>query len=304
MLTIGRANSEQYHKVAKFVNKFFDNVSRFRGPGGYTKWKVICVAWSTVAEAFAFGALVLASYLGALVFSETVASALIAGTEDAVQATSLTQLVQAAPEEFSVSDVTGQAGKIIPLNIIPNQWDSPEDLFAITGLPPEVKLSGGSAYDDFWLVRRKELSSLSIITPNAFSRKFQIAVTRVRSADRPPVTLTATISVINKAALNDPGIPESDLPKLAPDQEQKMLKRASDLMIQNDIAGARLIYRYLANHRSASGAFALAESYDAKKWAGRHVAGMAPDASLAAAWYARAAELESKEASSRDAPQR
>jgi hypothetical protein len=282
LLTIGRANSEQYHKVAKFVNKFFDNVSRFRGPGGYTKWKVICVAWSTVAEAFAFGALVLASYLGALVFSETVA----------------------APEEFSVSDVTGQAGKIIPLNIIPNQWDSPEDLFAITGLPPEVKLSGGSAYDDFWLVRRKELSSLSIITPNAFSRKFQIAVTRVRSADRPPVTLTATISVINKAALNDPGIPESDLPKLAPDQEQKMLKRASDLMIQNDIAGARLIYRYLANHRSASGAFALAESYDAKKWAGRHVAGMAPDASLAAAWYARAAELESKEASSRDAPQR
>jgi TPR repeat protein len=92
------------------------------------------------------------------------------------------------------------------------------------------------------------------------------------------------------------GLPESNLPKMTADREESMLSRAADLMAQNDIAGARLIYGYLANHGSASGAFALAESYDARKWAGRRVAGMSPDAGLAEAWYARAAALGSKEA--------
>ncbi len=75
-----------------------------------------------------------------------------------------------------------------------------------------------------------------------------------------------------------------------------MLKRASTLLTQNDISGARLIFHYLANHGSASGAFALAETYDPKKWAGRRITGMAPDAGVARTWYARAAELGSKEA--------
>ncbi len=89
---------------------------------------------------------------------------------------------------------------------------------------------------------------------------------------------------------------EAQLAKVPGDQEQKMLKRASALMSQNDIAGARLIFQYLANHGSAGGAFALAETYDPKKWAGRRVAGMTPDAILARSWYARAAELGSKDA--------
>ncbi len=84
-----------------------------------------------------------------------------------------------------------------------------------------------------------------------------------------------------------------------------MLKRASTLLSQNDIAGARLIFQYLANHRSAAGAFALAESYDPKKWGARRVTGMAPDANMARSWYARAAELGSREAAAilrRDQP--
>ncbi len=75
-----------------------------------------------------------------------------------------------------------------------------------------------------------------------------------------------------------------------------MLKRASTLLGENDIAGARLIFQYLANHGSAGGAFALAESFDPKKWTRRRVAGMNPDANLARVWYERAAELGSKEA--------
>jgi TPR repeat protein len=99
----------------------------------------------------------------------------------------------------------------------------------------------------------------------------------------------------NKADL-DAAKPAAQLPKLSADQEGKMLKRASTLLSQNDIAGARLIFQYLANHGSAGGAFALAESFDPKKLAGKRVAGMTPDPDLARTWYARAAELGSKEA--------
>ena len=96
----------------------------------------------------------------------------------------------------------------------------------------------------------------------------------------------------------DPGATKRDtqLPKLPAEQEDKMLKRASTLLGQNDIAGARLIFQYLANHGSAGGAFALAESYDPRKWGSHRVTGMAPDGGLARTWYARAAELGSREA--------
>ena len=104
---------------------------------------------------------------------------------------------------------------------------------------------------------------------------------------RPPATERA-----------DPGATKRDaqLPKLPAEQVDKMLKRASTLLGENDIAGARLIFQYLANHGSAGGAFALAESYDPKKWGSHRVTGMAPDGDLARTWYARAAELGSREA--------
>ena len=89
---------------------------------------------------------------------------------------------------------------------------------------------------------------------------------------------------------------DTQLPKLPAEQENSMLKRASTLLGANDIAGARLIFQYLANHGSAGGAFALAESYDPKKWASHRVTGMSPDGDLARTWYARAAELGSREA--------
>jgi len=96
----------------------------------------------------------------------------------------------------------------------------------------------------------------------------------------------------------DPGAAKKNtqLPKLPAEQVDTMLKRASTLLGENDIAGARLIFQYLANHGSASGAFALAESYDPKKWAAHRVTGMTPDVNLARTWYARAAELGSREA--------
>jgi uncharacterized protein len=38
-------NSDRYNRVAKFVNKFFDNISKFQGPGRHPKWKEINLAY-------------------------------------------------------------------------------------------------------------------------------------------------------------------------------------------------------------------------------------------------------------------
>ncbi len=111
--------------------------------------------------------------------------------------------------------------------------------------------------------------------------------TSERPEAKPPESSKADLSAAK---------PETPLAKLPADQEDKMLKRASTLLSENDIAGARLIFQYLAHHGSASGAFALAESYDPRKLAGRRITGMTPDANLARTWYARAADLGSKEA--------
>lgn len=39
------ANSDRYNRVAKFINKFFDNISKFQGPGRQPKWKEINIAY-------------------------------------------------------------------------------------------------------------------------------------------------------------------------------------------------------------------------------------------------------------------
>ena len=122
------------------------------------------------------------------------------------------------------------------------------------------------------------------------------------AAEAPPA-VAAVPALPEPAGANQGSTANSDIaqaavqhPKLPADQEDKMLKRGSTLLSQNDIAGARLVFHYLASHGSAKGAFALAESYDPKKLAGRHIAGITPDANQARTWYARAAEMGSKEA--------
>lgn len=39
------ANSDRYNRVARFVNKFFENISKFQGPGRHPKWKEINIAY-------------------------------------------------------------------------------------------------------------------------------------------------------------------------------------------------------------------------------------------------------------------
>jgi hypothetical protein len=157
-------------------------------------------------------------------------------------------------------------------------------------IKPESSSAGAAPAETVETPPRKYPARTASLTPPPGTALLDTAIPGARYA--PDEKPAAANGKSEKGAV----VPDVQLASLAPAQEAKMLARASELMNQNDIAGARLVYQYLANHGSSAGAFALAESYDARKWAAYHVTGMTPDAGLAEAWYQRAAALGSKEA--------
>jgi hypothetical protein len=257
--------------------------------------------WKPLAGTLTAGILVAGSLLAPQGLAGTTASLDADLKED--RHPSRTKMVQAAPTEFTVSDVVGQSGQTIALGIKPQNMGSPEDLFAITGLPPEVKLSSGSPQDDIWLVRRKELTSLAILAPEAFSRRFQIAVTRVRTNEKPPLTLTASVTISAKPAgsgvFTSAGQPR---PRAAYERsagENALFDKARERFKTGDIAGARAIFEVLALKGDPDAAIAIGETYDPIVLGQLYVKGLQPDEAKAVAWYRKADELGDQRARTR-----
>jgi hypothetical protein len=73
--------------------------------------------------------------------------------------------------------------------------------------------------------------------------------------------------------------------------EQTMLRRGHDMVQQGRVESARLVFEHLAQQKSALGAFALAQTYDARFLQERGIRDVSPDPALAAQWYQKAAEL-------------
>jgi TPR repeat protein len=83
------------------------------------------------------------------------------------------------------------------------------------------------------------------------------------------------------------------------DEIATLYRRSEELIGQGDIAGARLLLTRAAEAGDARSALALGATYDAASLTRLGVRGIAPDAAQAAAWYAKAAEFGSAEASRR-----
>jgi hypothetical protein len=110
---------------------------------------------------------------------------------------------------------------------------------------------------------------------------------------------TALAPAAEKPADAKPAILETKPPALtiSANEEAERLKRGQAALALDDIAGARLIFEYLANHGSAAGAYQLALTYDPQVQAsGPLGSSFQPDEKLAQSWYAKAAELGHPEA--------
>ena len=77
------------------------------------------------------------------------------------------------------------------------------------------------------------------------------------------------------------------------------MKRAQEFLKTGDIAAARLLLRRAANANSAAAALALGATFDESMLAQLGVLGLRADADQARAWYRKAVELGSTEASRR-----
>ncbi|WP_088345201.1 MULTISPECIES: PDZ domain-containing protein [Rhodomicrobium] len=99
------------------------------------------------------------------------------------------------------------------------------------------------------------------------------------------------------AAVQPQAEPVKPVLTISPEEEAERLKRGKGALALDDIAGARLIFEYLASRGSAAGAYYMAQTYDPQVRSRSPVGSIAkPDATIARSWYLKAAELGHPEA--------
>ena len=108
-----------------------------------------------------------------------------------------------------------------------------------------------------------------------------------------------TEPAIMPRAIAEPPAPAPALRPLEREEIAMLVKRSEDLVGQGDIASARLMLTRAAEAGDARAALALGATYDANVLRKLGVIGVAADAARARAWYEKAAEYGSGEATRR-----
>jgi len=193
--------------------------------------------------------------------------------------------------------------------------------FFMVGTAPlslAVKAEGESASPSFWSrfvapsgnrhqmpAQEFKLPSTNTDTPAGVADRFAAASPVIEAAPRAePIA----VEPVKMAALSP--TPAEVAPTPAPpsvpsirtlDREEVALlvKRSEDLIVQGDIAAARLMLTRAAEASDARAALALGSTYDAGVLRKLGVLGVAADSIKAREWYAKAAEFGSPEATRR-----
>jgi hypothetical protein len=117
----------------------------------------------------------------------------------------------------------------------------------------------------------------------------------------PPVQVAAVAPPVQVAVAPPMQSAQNEiaLRALGSDEIAGLYRRSRELIVQGDIAAARLLLTRAAEAGDARSALALAATYDSAELAKLGVLGLAGDTKQARAWYAKAAEFGSGEAARR-----
>lgn len=194
---------------------------------------------------------------------------------------------------FSVDDISGPAGRPIPVRIsLPPEND---DLFRVVmfqGIPEDVKFTGGFALGEAWAVSPEDLDGLALVTPDGFTGAFPLDVIYVHGKGEARERQRISVRIGDA--------PTKAAPAVSAEVEAAMFAKSRRLLETGDVAGARLVFEFLARKDSARGAFALAQTYDPEFLESLSVrGGVRPDMTKAMKWYREAARLGSEPASTR-----
>ncbi len=219
----------------------------------------------------------------------------------------LQPIIVAQQGGFSVRDISGPPDAPLPFEIsLPPENGDLFRVIMVRGLPENFELTAGVSLDDAWALSPSEASGVSLVAPPGYDGAFSMEVLFIRgngeSRERQVVNVrigpesggevTATAEEAERQ--------EASKPALSPEIETSMFDRAQRMMAGGDIAGARLILRYLAEHNVAGAVFAMGQSYDPGFLQDIYVRGGDPsDVAKAREWYRRAADMGNTDARSR-----
>jgi len=114
-----------------------------------------------------------------------------------------------------------------------------------------------------------------------------------------PIKAETEPTAAARAVQIDPPTPPAPVRALDPEEIAMLVKRSEQLIAQGDIAAARLMLTRAAEAGDARAALVLGATYDADMLRKLGVLGVAADAAQARAWYAKAADYGSGEATQR-----
>jgi hypothetical protein len=192
----------------------------------------------------------------------------------------------------------------------------------ISGVPAGSTISTGRLLEaGNWRLLASELGNAAIRPPRGFVGAIDLAVElRLADdtvADRQSLRLvwveTAETAAAQTTGVAAPVGMDSTAPRETPESQATsaplrrldreeiayLLKRGEELVAAGQLGPARLVLQRAAEAGDSSAAFALAITYDPILLRGRVVIGVAPDGAMARAWYEKAKELGSMDASRR-----
>lgn len=220
----------------------------------------------------------------------------------------LQPIIVAQQSGLMVSDVSGPPDEPLPIEISLPPEDG--DLFRvimIRGLPDKFKLTVGVSLDDAWALSPSKVSRAALVAPSDYNGEFSMEVLFIRGNGEARQQEIVNVRIGPEpepdrtgAAAEEPEAPQAQTRPLSPEVQKRMFERAERMMSGGDIAGARLILRYLAEHGIAGAAFAMGQSFDPGLLQDIYVRGEDPaNVAKAREWYRRAAEMGSSDARSR-----
>jgi hypothetical protein len=185
----------------------------------------------------------------------------------------------------------------------------------IRGLPADAALSAGRrSSSGAWFVKDEEVQDLALSVGNAAKGDYPVDIYTLESGDAPQARRSLVLRVEAEqeqsyqpaptmdwasALLEQMPSPSATVDPVVPADSMVLLKRATRLLAEGDIAGARLILAHLAERGQGDAAYELARTYDKGVLTTLGACGVNADQTIAHRWYEQASQQGNAKAAQR-----
>jgi hypothetical protein len=167
----------------------------------------------------------------------------------------------------------------------------------ISGLQPGMSITTGRPLDvASWRLAPGDLGNALVRPPRDFVGTIELAAELRRLDDMVVDRKTQHLQWVAPPRRNPPA---PAVRRLDAEEIAALIKRGEEFVANGDLAAARLMLQRAAEAQDARAALALAATYDPSVLAQLGIRGPAGDAAMARAWYEKAKEFGSDEASRR-----